>query len=88
MTIDEFNERWKDYLESGHYGLDIDIPTVIEYLDSEFENKLTKLPGFTYSQIKLKFGQARFYFHCDEFDWSVSSEIESNINKLVKDYKV
>ena len=33
MTTTEFNEKYKDYLNNGHYGLDIHIPSVISYLD-------------------------------------------------------
>ena len=41
MTVDEFNEKYKDYLEPGHYGLAINDPDVIDYLDTQFE-KLEK----------------------------------------------
>ena len=34
MTVNEFNKKYKDYLEEGHYGLDINIPSVVNYLDS------------------------------------------------------
>jgi hypothetical protein len=65
MTTQEFNQKYKDYLEEGHYGLDIGIPSVIEYLDSIFDKGLVTIPGFKYSQIKLKFHMARFYFDTD-----------------------
>lgn len=60
MTTEEFNEKYKDYLEEGHYGLDISYPAVVEYLDKIFQD-LIKIPGFKYSQIKLKFNSSRFY---------------------------
>ena len=60
MTVEEFDEKWSAYLEEGHYGLDINHSDVIEYLDQEFE-KLSLIPGFSYSQIKEKFGTLRFY---------------------------
>lgn len=60
MTVDHFNEKWSDYLEEGHYGLAIDDPVVAEYLDKLFED-LTRLPGFSYSQIKWKFDNVCFY---------------------------
>jgi hypothetical protein len=79
MTTDEFNEKYKDYLEAGHYGLDIGIPEVIDYLDEKFQ-ELIKIPGFKYSQIKLKFNFARFYAEPKEVP---TSEVEKHINELV-----
>lgn len=82
MTADEFNEDWKDYLEKGHYGLDINIPSVVKYLNEEFQ-VLSEIPGFSYSQIKLKFNMARFYCEPDSID---SLGIEREIDKLVKEH--
>jgi len=89
MTIKEFNQKYKDYLEEGHYGLDINIPSVIEYLDSIFDKGLVNLPGFKYHQIKLKFNMARFYFDTDlanTLEVIISNGIEEQINRLVKEY--
>jgi hypothetical protein len=89
MTINEFNQKYKDYLEEGHYGLDINIPSVIEYLDSIFDKGLINIPGFKYHQIKLKFNMARFYFDTDlpnTLEVIISNGIEEKINKLVKEY--
>lgn len=82
MSSDEFNEKYKDYLDEGHYGLAIDIPSVIEYLDNKFQ-ELILIPDFKYSQIKLKFNFSRFYCEPNSID---SSSIEEEINKLVKVY--
>ena len=90
MTTKEFNEKYKDYLEEGHYGLDINIPSVVEYLDSIFENGLVNIPGFKYSQIKLKFNMSRFYFDTDwknkKIEHMISNGVETEINRLVKEY--
>ena len=90
MTVKEFNEKYKDYLEEGNYGLDISIPPVIEYLDSIFENGLINIPGFKYSQIKLKFNMARFYFETNLDNKKMESimefHVENEINRLVKKY--
>jgi hypothetical protein len=89
MTTHEFNKKYKDYLEEGHYGLDINIPSVIEYLDSTFDKGLVTIPGFKYSQIKLKFNMSRFYFDTDmpkSLETIISNGIEEKINKLVKEY--
>ena len=50
MTSSEFNKKWAEFLEEGHYGLALDKPEVVEYLDKEFEI-LSKLPDFKFSQI-------------------------------------
>ena len=61
MTIEEFNDKYKDHLEPGHYGLDINNPDVIQYLDLEFKKEIERNPGFRFAQIKLKFNYARMY---------------------------
>lgn len=60
LTAEEFNKKYKKYLEQGYYGLDLHKPEAIKYLDKQFQ-KFTKIPGFKYSQIKSKFGSFRFY---------------------------
>jgi len=60
MTSEQFNDKYKDYLEEGHYGLGIDIPEFTDWLDKKFQDFIKK-PEFTYSQIKAKFGEGRFY---------------------------
>ncbi len=60
MTAEEFNEKYKDFLEEGHYGLDLHKPEAIEYLDRKFQ-EFIEIPGFKYSQIKSKFNWFRFY---------------------------
>jgi len=82
MNAGEFNEKYKNYLEEGHYGLDIHIPKVIEYLDKVFQGLILK-EGFQYTQIKLKFNMARFYSNVSH---ELTFEIEENINKIVKIY--
>ena len=82
MTNKEFNEKYKDYLEEGHYGLAINISTVAEYLDSKFQ-EFIQVPGFKYSQIKLKFNMSRFYCEPREID---TYEVEKEIDRLVKNF--
>lgn len=60
MTAEQFNEKYKDFLEEGHYGLALSKSEAIEYLDNEFQ-EFTKIPGFSYSQIKSKFNWFCFY---------------------------
>lgn len=87
MTVDEFNEKYKEYLEEGYYGLDIGIPSVIKYLDEMFEG-LIKIPGFKYTQIKEKFGLSRFYTNLyqliDKPGLIINNKIEYDLNLLIK----
>ena len=61
MTADEFNEKYKDFLEPRFYGLAIDRNNIVRYLDKEFEKEIKVNPDFTYAQIKLKFGNPCVY---------------------------
>jgi predicted Zn-dependent protease len=78
MEALEFNNKWKNYLNEGHYGLNINIPQVTEYLDSEFEKEIKINELFNYSQIKLKYGFARVYANTDKV-----TEWENMINKII-----
>jgi len=85
MTAEEFNRKWEDHLEEGHYGLVIDEEEVVEYLDKNFAIIERENPNFTYSQIKMKFGSSRCYITGIE-----SEEIlvlEHQINKLVNELR-
>ena len=83
----EFNIKYKDYLEEGHYGMDIDIPSVITYVDQIF-NDLTQIPGFKYQQIKTKYGLARVYTNLDDLlpfvGRIINQELEEKINFILK----
>lgn len=81
MTTGEFNEKYKDYLVGNHYGLDLENPDVIEYLDKEFQ-ELIKIPGFKYYQIKSKFNW--FSFYCDNVPRSKVEEIEETLKTFYK----
>lgn len=87
MTAKEFNEKYKQYIPEGWYGLGFDIPSVTEYLDSIMEYGLVNLPGFELHQIKLKFNMARFYFETKmgskKLEAIIQLGIEEQINKLV-----
>lgn len=81
MTCEEFNKKYEKYLEKGFYGLAFDNQRVIDFLDSIFKD-LTKIPGFSYSQIKCKFGTARFYSNLESSE--IVYMIENTINILIK----
>lgn len=82
MNCTEFNEKYKDYREEGHYGLDIGMPIIIDYLDKEFVKLIEEYGDeFRYSQIKLKFNTSRVYMSPREIDTYV---IENHIDFLIK----
>lgn len=60
-TAEEFNKKYKHYLEERFYGMAINDPDAIAYLDEEFEREIAINPEFTYSQIKMKYGMVRVY---------------------------
>ena len=86
-TCKEFNEKYKDYLEEGHYGMDINEPSILVYVDQIF-NDLTEIPGFQFSQIKIKYGMARVYTNLYEImpfvGRIIDQELEEKINFILK----
>lgn len=79
MNTSDFNTKYSEYLEEGFYGLQLDNPEVIKYLDKEFE-ELIKLPNFKYSQIKGKFNW--FCFYCEGASSEKRAEIENKIKEI------
>lgn len=86
-TNREFNAKYADYLEENNYGMDINIPSVISYVDQIFQD-LIKIEGFKYQQIKLKFGLSRVYTNLDELlpfvGRIIQQELEEKINFILK----
>lgn len=81
-TTNEFNEKYKNHLEEGHYGLDIEDERIIKYLDEIFED-LIKIEGFEYSQIKVKFGTSRVYTNLYQLIGKVGRSITINIENTI-----
>ena len=79
MTTQEFNEKYKNYLEDRFYGLEISDQEVIDYLDKEFEEEIKENPKFEYAQIKTKFGWSRVYTNSQK-----NSKWETEIDKILK----
>lgn len=79
MNIEQFNKKYENYLEEGHYGLSVDGDEFIKWLDGQFEKFIT-YPGFKFTQIKEKFGMGRFY--CDGLPKELINEVEDKISKL------
>lgn len=86
-TSKEFNEKYKNFLAEGHYGMDISIPSVLAYVDQIFQD-FTKIEGFKYQQIKTKYGLARVYTNLDELlpfaGRILQQELEEKINFILK----
>lgn len=83
MTSREFNTKYKDYLQEGHYGLAIDNPSFVRWLDVKFQNFIKK-DNFKYSQIKAKFGMGRFYCDGLDLDQNEIREVEERISTICK----
>ena len=83
MTSIEFNKKYEHWLEDHFYGLAIDVPEIIDYLDKRFQ-EFVKRDDFKYQQIKLKFGSSRFY--ADGVSATECDDIEFKIDKLYKEY--
>ena len=83
MTASEFNKKYENFLEKGHYGLDLEIPNIIKFLDEIFEQTLTRIPGFKYQQIKIKWDCVCFYTNAGIV---INRLIEAKLNDLKFDY--
>ena len=80
MTAKEFNYKYRDYLGEGHYGAEgFDHPEFLDWLDLKFQKFIT-YRGFTFSQIKIKFNQGRFY--CENVPNLEQSEVERKIEDV------
>ena len=79
MTTEQFNEKYKNFLEEGHYGLAVGDEEFVKWLDGKFQ-EFIEHPGFTYSQIKSKFGMGRFY--CEGLTNEQVIEVEQKITEL------
>ncbi len=86
-TTTEFNEKYKEFIDEEHYGMDINEPSVIAYVDHIFSD-LTKIPGFKFQQVKTKYGLARVYTNLDELlpfvGRIINQELEEKINFILK----
>lgn len=81
MKVQEFNEKYAEYLEPRFYGLSINSPEVIKYLDELFENELIKIKDFKYYQIKLKWGNSCVY---TTLPYDRNAEIQDEIDKILE----
>lgn len=80
MTNQEFNEKYKNYLEKGWGGMEAGNSKLIDWFDKLFSSILIKEnKDFKYQQIKIKFGFVRFY---SSLSIKAQEIIESTANKV------
>jgi len=83
----EFNIKYINYLEEGHHGLQIDIPSVIAYVNEVF-NDLIHIPEFKYSEITTQHGLAKVRTNLQEImpfaGRILEQELEEKINFILK----
>lgn len=82
-TSKEFNNKYKKYLEDRFYGLAIDNPKIVKYLDNEFKKEIELNPNFSYQQIKTKFNFICVYANsdkCREWQLKIKELLEDNKN--------
>lgn len=86
-TVEEFNSKYKQYLEETHIGLNIEIPAIVSYLNEVF-NDLIKIEGFTYQEIVIRHGLSRICTNLDELlpfaGRIIHRELEDKINFILK----
>ena len=83
MTAIEFNKKYENFIEDRFEGLEFDLPKITDFLDIIMED-LTRIPGFTFAQIKFKYGSARFY--AENVSVTMALLIEGRINSLFNKY--
>jgi hypothetical protein len=81
MTQEEFNEKYKDYIEKGYYGLAFGDDEFVDWLDIKFQ-EFIKEPNFNFAQVKSKFGWGRFF--CYGLSQDKVREVEERITKICK----
>lgn len=82
MTWENFNKKYSAYLEPNHYGArGFNNPEFLDWLDTKFQ-EFIQAPGFTFSQIKTKFGIGRFY--CKGLSTGQVREVENKITEFCK----
>lgn len=79
MTNDDFNKKYKDYLEDGYYGCEIVNEKALEYLDEKFKEYIV-ISGFKYKQIKSKWNY--FCFYADGLSNSERESVELKLKEI------
>jgi hypothetical protein len=87
MNRQQFNEKFKEYLEEGSPGMQIDFPSVNHFVATWF-NDLIKFPGFKFYSIETQYGLAKVINNLEELipfaGRQVNLEMEDKINFILK----
>ena len=78
MTASEFNTKYSKYLKQGFYGMSVTTTDFINYVNKVFELLIKDHPRFEYYQIKVKFGNIRFY---SNLDMDFGMQLEQDFNR-------
>lgn len=87
MTKNEFNEKYKDFIEEGYPGMELINETLIWYIDKVMET-LIKIPNFKLHTITYKLGS--YDFRSNQNNTVLSDFIECGIEdtaKFINEYK-
>jgi hypothetical protein len=86
-TNEDFNSKYIKYLREGQNGMSVEVPAVIQFVDSVFSD-LILIPGFEYSDISLRFGMCWINTNLHEVlpvvGDSIIDSIEEKANFLIK----
>lgn len=82
MTVSEFNRKWSNKTKPGFYGLAIDNPDIIYFLDKRLISLSKNFKDIEILQIKTKFGIPRVYI--DNIPSDEISRIEKEIAEILK----
>lgn len=92
MTKAEFNKKYEHLIDYNEIvdgtriyfdGLCFDNKDVIEFLDEIFENVCSKIHGFKFKQIKIKFGKCCFYSNIEGYQFELM--VEQRIDEILKE---
>jgi hypothetical protein len=88
-TNKEFNIKYYEYIDhdNGGFGMQIDIPSVISYVDEVFSD-LVQIPEFKYSEITTQHGLTKVRTNLQELmpfaGRILEQELEEKINFILK----
>lgn len=85
MTKEEFNEKYKDYIEEGYPGMELTNKTLIWYIDKAFED-IVKIPNFKLKKITYEFGSYYVNSNLNGLDDMLEDGIQNAYNTIKQIY--
>lgn len=86
MTKEEFNEKYKDYIEEGHPGMELTNKTLIWYIDKAFED-IIKIPNFKFKTISYDYGEYCVWSNLKGLDDILEDGIQNAYNTIKQFYE-